>query len=385
MSAEVALLQKRRAAALPAALVRSVETFIVDIPLRRVHKLSRAVLTHQSYLIVRLTTADGVQGIGEATVPGGPWWSGESVEAMRALFLNHIAPLLDGRDIFSANAIMAEIDQVAYANAALKSAVETALLDATARTLSIPMSGLFGGRIADALPVLWVLATGELEADVAEAQAKIDAGLHRRFKIKVYRGDPGDDARRAVETASAIGCPCSIDLNEAWSFADSTRALAVLDGSGVDILEQPLPRADLPGLADLARRSSLAIMADESACSTTDMISVIRERAASYVSLKISKAGGPSRMLAIARMAQAAGINLFGGTALDSSIGTAANLQCCSTLPLAGGTELFMPLLLADDILEEPLIYRDFCVEVPSGVGLGVTIDDAKLRHYERK
>lgn len=286
MSAEVALLQKRRAAALPAALVRSVETFIVDIPLRRVHKLSRAVLTHQSYLIVRLTTADGVQGIGEATVPGGPWWSGESVEAMRALFLNHIAPLLDGRDIFSANAIMAEIDQVAYANAALKSAVETALLDAAARTLSIPMSGLFGGRIADALPVLWVLATGELEADVAEAQAKIDARLHRRFKIKVGRGDPGDDARRAVETASAIGCPCSIDLNEAWSFADSTRALAILDGSGVDILEQPLPRADLPGLADLARRSSLAIMADESACSTSDMIAIIRERAASYVSLK---------------------------------------------------------------------------------------------------
>lgn len=385
MNTQVDLLNERCSASLPPTLVRSIETFIVDIPLRRVHKLSRAVLTHQSYLIVRLTTGDGIQGIGEATVPGGPWWSGESVEAMRALFLGHIAPLLEGRDIFSANAIMAEIDRVAFANAALKSAVETALLDAAARTLSIPMSSLFGGRVAEALPVLWVLATGEMEADIAEAQEKLSERLHRRFKIKVGRGEAGEDARRAAETANAIGCPCSIDLNEAWSFADTARAQAILDGSGVDILEQPLPRADLPGLADLARRSGLAIMADESACSPSDMIAIIRERAASYVSLKISKSGGPSRMLSIARMAQAAGINLFGGTALDSSIGTAANLQCCSTLPLAGGTELFMPLLLADDILTEPLTYRDFCVEVPAGAGLGVTIDEAKLRHYERK
>ena len=66
-------------------------------------------------------------------------------------------------------------------------------------------------------------------------------------------------------------------------------------------------------------------------------------------------------------------------------IGTAANLQCCSTIPLAGGTELFMPLLLADDIVEEPLVYRDFSVVVPSGPGLGVTIDEDKMRHYARK
>src|SRR3546814_5283684 len=63
-----------------------------------------------------------------------------------ALPIYHIAPLLEGRDIFSANAIMTEIDQVAYANAALKSAVETALLDAAARTLSIRSEERRGGK-----------------------------------------------------------------------------------------------------------------------------------------------------------------------------------------------------------------------------------------------
>ncbi|WOF45881.1 muconate/chloromuconate family cycloisomerase (plasmid) [Sphingopyxis indica] len=379
------LVERREAAVLPAAAIHSVETHIVDIPLRRPHKLSRAVLVHQSYLLIRISTQDGVVGIGEATVPGGPWWSGESVEAMQALFSNEIAPSLQGRDIFTSNAILAEIDRIVYGNAALKSAIETALLDAVARTLGIPLSSLFGGRLADELPVLWVLATGELEADIEEAKDKLAQKLHRRFKIKVGRAEPDIDARRAAMTADAVGCPCSIDLNEAWSLADSARALAILEGSGVDILEQPLPRADIAGLADLARRSSVAIMADESACAQSDLTAIIRERAASYISLKISKSGGPSRMLAIARAAQAAGINLFGGTALDSSIGTAANLQCCATLSLAGGTELFMPLLLADDIIEEPLQYRDFSVAVPIGPGIGVTIDEDKLRHYARE
>lgn len=385
MNADNTLVERRKAAALPAARIHSVEPHIVDIPLRRPHKLSRAVLVHQSYLLIRIRTEDGVEGVGEATVPGGPWWSGESVEGMRALFLQDIAPCLQGRDVFASNAIMAEIDKIAYANAALKSAVETALLDAVARTLCVPLSALFGGRIADALPVLWVLASGELEPDVEEAKEKLATKMHRRFKVKVGRGEPGADARRVALTADAVGCPCSIDLNEAWNLADSARALAILEGSGVDILEQPLPRADVPGLADLARRSSVAIMADESACAPSDLTTIIRERAASYVSLKISKSGGPSRMLAMARAAQAAGINLFGGTALDSSIGTAANLQCCATIPLAGGTELFMPLLLADDIVEESLVYRDFSVVVPSGPGLGVTIDEDKMRHYARK
>ncbi|PZU10779.1 muconate/chloromuconate family cycloisomerase [Sphingomonas sp.] len=364
--------------------IRSVETHIIDLPLKRVHKLSRAVLTHQSYLIVRVLTEDGVEGIGDATVPGGPWWGGEAVEAMQVVVERYLAPLVVGQDLFAINAIMAELDKVAFGNPVAKAAIEMALFDAAGRTLDVPVSHLLGGRINDRVPVLWVLATGEMKPDVAEARAKVDAGLHNRFKIKVGRGDPVDDVKRAVATANAVDLPCAIDLNEAWSFPDIARLLPILEGSRVEMIEQPIPRIDHAGMADLVRRSSLPIMADEGICSPADMVDIVRARAATLVSLKLSKSGGFLKSMAIARMAQATGIGCFGGTALDSPIGTAASLQFCSTIPLAWGSELFMPLLLADDILAAPLDYSDFSVAVPTGPGLGITIDHDKMRHYAR-
>jgi muconate cycloisomerase len=82
---------------------------------------------------------------------------------------------------------------------------------------------------------------------------------------------------------------------------------------------------------------------------------------------------------------QAAGIALYGGTMLETALGTAAALQLFSTVEhLAWGTEFFGPLLLTDDILTAPLTYRDFRVVVPEGAGLGVALDPDKISFYRR-
>jgi muconate cycloisomerase len=84
-------------------------------------------------------------------------------------------------------------------------------------------------------------------------------------------------------------------------------------------------------------------------------------------------------------VAEAAGIGCYGGTTLETSVGTAASLHLYCTLPnLSEGCELFGPLLLADDIVEEPVEYRDFQVWVPRGPGLGVSLDEEKVSHYRR-
>jgi muconate cycloisomerase len=48
------------------------------------------------------------------------------------------------------------------------------------------------------------------------------------------------------------------------------------------------------------------------------------------------------------------------------------------------GTELFGPLLLTADILAQPIIYRDFHVEVPQGPGIGAALDPDKIEFYRR-
>ena len=58
--------------------VQSVTSYIVDVPTVRRHKLSALSVTAQSYVIVRLRLANGVEGIGEAATLGGPRWSESS-------------------------------------------------------------------------------------------------------------------------------------------------------------------------------------------------------------------------------------------------------------------------------------------------------------------
>jgi muconate cycloisomerase len=77
--------------------VRSVASTIVDVPTLRGHKLSQTSVTAQSYVIVQVRLGNGVEGIGEAATLGGPRWSEESVEAIKANIDAYLAPALIGQ------------------------------------------------------------------------------------------------------------------------------------------------------------------------------------------------------------------------------------------------------------------------------------------------
>ena len=108
--------------------------------------------------------------------------------------------------------------------------------------------------------------------------------------------------------------------------------------------------------------------------------------AVDVVSLKLVKHGGLLATRDVAAVAEAAGIGLYGGCLLESSIGAAAHLQVFAGLrELAGGCEHFGPQILIDDLVGEPLRFADFCIRLPAGPGLGVTLDQDKLRRYARR
>ena len=363
-----------------------VDTPIVDLPFKRLHRLSRADVSAQSYTLCRIHTEDGIIGTGDAVVPGGPWWGGEAAELIKTLLDTYVVPLLIGRTIFDLNAITADIDKRVFGNPCAKSAVEVALLDALCRTLEISLATYLGGAVRQSVPCLWALATGKLEADVAEAQDLVAAERHAMFKIKLGFGSPLEDIKRVAETSRQIGLPCSIDLNEAWTAADAALLMPHLADSNVIMVEQPILRTDLRGLARLTNGSAIPIMADEAVCTVNEALAVVEMGAAHAISLKISKSGGISRTRTIANIARHGGLSVFGGTALDSSIGVAASLQLFATLPaLQWGCELFGPLLLAEDIVTEPIRYEANEVCLPQGPGTGVTIDEDRLRHFARE
>ncbi len=373
--------------AMPICAIKSIETVIVDLPTIRPHKLAMHTMQNQTLVIIRLRCTDGIEGIGEATTIGGLSYGNESPDSIKVNIDRHFAPLLIGQDASNVNAAMLRLERSIRGNTFAKSGIESALLDALGKRLGLPVSELLGGRVRDALPVAWTLASGNTEQDINEAEKMLDLRRHRLFKLKIGAGEVNRDLAHVIAIKKALGERASVrvDVNQAWDEAVALRACKVLGDHGIDLIEQPISRNNRGGMARLNLSSPAPIMADESIECVEDAFNLAREGAATVFALKIAKNGGPRAVLRTAAIAEAAGIGLYGGTMLEGGIGTLASAHAFLTLDtLAWGTELFGPLLLTEDILAEPPVYRDFQLHVSTAPGLGLTLDEERLAFFRR-
>jgi muconate cycloisomerase len=368
--------------------VETVRTTLVDLPLRRPHQFRDTTADVQGVLVVRVITGDGVVGVGEGVVPGGPWWGGESVETMQVVVDRYLAPLAVGADLSRLPALRERIDRLVAANPFAKCALETAMWDAWARTLGLPLYALLGGRCHDSLPVTWAIGAADPDVVVDEALAKAESGGHASIKLKMGALEPAADTARVEKIASSLAQVTSVrvDLNGAWDELTATRLLPRLEQAGIDLVEQPTPAWDVDALARLCALLRIPVMADESLRSDHDALTLATRRAADVFSLKIGKSGGYLATRRIAAVAQAAGIPCHGGTGIESSLGTLAGAHLLATLPaVTYGSELFGPLLMTDGLLAEPLDYRDGALHLPDGPGLGVDLDEDRVARYARR
>ncbi|UNB54553.1 muconate/chloromuconate family cycloisomerase [Mycolicibacterium sp. YH-1] len=365
-----------------------VETSLLDIPLKRPHRFSVLTIDTQAVLLVRILTSDGIVGIGEGVVPGGPWWGGESVEGMRALIDGYVGPLLIDEDALRVDYLAQRMNRLIAGASFAKSAVEMALWDICGKALGAPLWQVWGGYHRAELPVTWALGAESADLVVEEANTMLASGRHTSFKLKMGASAPADDVARVAAIAEELRerAHLSVDLNGSWDEATARRWLPALDDAGIGVVEQPLPAWDLAGAARLRHRHRLQIMADEAVLTPVDAVRVSAAHAADVFSVKIAKCGGISGLRRVAAVAEANGIACFGGTTIETSIGTAAAAHAyCSNSAVSAGTELFGPLLLADDIVEKPVEYTDGHLLLGDGPGLGVSIDEGKVEKYLRK
>jgi muconate cycloisomerase len=368
--------------------VAALEIRLLDIPLVRPHKFSVATMHTQGVLLIRLVTEDGIIGWGEGVVPGGPWWGGESVEGMAALVERHLTPLVVGQNVLNPDALGRRLEKLAGGAPFARAGVEMAAWDATGRALGVPVYQLLGGVHRDRLPVTWALGTEPAETVIDEARRLLDAERHTFFKLKMGTVPADADVARVTTIARALPVQArlAVDLNGAWDEYTARRYLPVLADAGVHLAEQPIPAAEVAGLARLRERSGVAIMADESVWTSADALRLATAHAADVLALKIGKSGGLSAVRRIGAVADAAGLACYGGTAIETSLGTAASAHLfCATAALRSGTELFGPLLLDDDIVTEPVTYEWGELLLTTGPGFGITVDEDKVAKYERQ
>ncbi len=267
-----------------------------------------------------------------------------------------------------------------------RAAVEMALWDANGKALGVPVHRLLGGRVRDRVPLSWSLAVTSPEAEVEEARTLVGRG-HRIFKMKTAAHPVEHDVERVRRIREAVGpgVALRVDANQGWDRPTALRAIRALEPYGLDFVEQPLPRWDVGGMAEIAKNVSVPIMADESCFTPHDALAIARLGGIAILALKVTKSAGILGAMAVARIAEAAGLGCYVGCMIETSLGTAAYLQVAlAAAPVTWGCELFGPLLLEGDPVREPVTYADGAILALDRPGLGVDVDEERLREWTR-
>ncbi len=352
--------------------------------MRKPMKMAGVLIEAADNVLVRIETDAGIVGWGEAA--SAPAMTGETVESMLAA-IRHMAPALLDAGIDDIGAVSARMDRLMYYNQSAKSAVEMALHDALGKALDKPVYELLGGSQRSRVPVLWLLGTGSTEGDVAEACSKQAAGFVA-FKVKVGIGDPLADAARTRRVCEALGqgMLISTDANQGYDVAAALAYVNALEGAGLDFFEQPIAGHDVEGMAKIAAATRIPLGFDEGLHSLDDLLRHHDSKAARGCSLKTIKLGG------LAGVARAAGlcrqldmkVNLACKVA-ESSIAAAAMMHLAAAVPAVEWGVSLSNQYLADDLVRAPVSVIDGHAEVPAGAGLGVEVDEARVRRYQRK
>ncbi|ENV91947.1 muconate cycloisomerase 1 [Acinetobacter bereziniae LMG 1003 = CIP 70.12] len=369
-------------------MYKSIETLLVEIPTIRPHKMAVATMQTQTLVLIKITTEDGFVGWGEATTIGGLGYGEESPESVQTNIDTYFAPLLKTLSGLNIAQTMQIIHRNINGNRFAKCAIQTALLDIQSQRLGIPLSELLGGRLRDSISVLWVLASGDTEKDIAEAKKMITAKRHNIFKLKIGSRPLEQDIEHVLAIKQALGSEISIrvDVNRAWSELTAIKGIKMLQDGGVDLIEQPCAIQNIDAMQRLTRKFDIAIMADESLMGPQSAYELAKCNAASVFAVKVAQSGGLIEACEVGKLANLAGIDLYGGTMLEGPVGTIASAHVFSTFSnLAYGTELFGPLLLTEQILKKPLQYENFELKIPTASGLGIELDEDKIDKLRRK
>lgn len=368
------------AAGAVADTVAAIHTTPVRLPARPdlVVQGSKGSHSHSDFLLVRVVTGDGAHGYGEVSAT--PIWSGEDGPSADHFVRTVLAPALVGQPLCPVGALEQRMDRVLLGNPFTKAGVATALWDAYARSLGLPLATVLGGPYRDTVPIKLSLSGDGARLDQVYAAAT--AAGFGAFKVKVGVGGVEADLARVTRARELAGPDTFLgaDANGGWSRGEALRATRALAAYDLAFLEQPVPADDLAGLREV-RGEGLPVVADEAVFDLTDLRRLIvagGTAVADVVSVYVGKAGGPGRAVELGRIAAAFGLGSVIGSNGELGLGAAAQTHVAAALPDAPAypSDIIGAHYYAEDILADPLPSDGRHARLPEGPGLGVVPRD---------
>ena len=361
-------------------LIRRVDAIPVALPLKNPMKMAGVTITTAENLLVRIETAGGAVGWGEA--PSAPMMTGDTQGGLVAAVRDHLGPLLVGRDAFEHPLLVTAMRRALMGNTGAHSAVEMALLDLVGCATGTRLIDLVGKPARTKVAPMWLLGNATPEQDIAEAHVRAAEGFHL-FKLKIgVKALAAEIAAAHAMRAAFPTMPLCADANCGLTLAAARRYAASTREAKLAFIEQPLAHDDLAGLKALARAIKVPIGIDEGIHSLAD-IAANANAGARGISLKLIKLGGITQALAAGSLCRKLKLKLnVAAKIAESGIGTAAAVHLACAVPNVDWGVSLTNFYLAEDIVKQPLQITNGTVALPDGPGLGVAVDEAAVARF---
>jgi glucarate dehydratase len=364
--------------------ITEVTTWVVNVPLTTGFTSSFATKTGTTRTVLRLRTDDGAEGWGE-TMHGRPV----------ATLIDKLAERIVGRSPFSLESLHQDLKMVpffyGYLGYAALAGIDVACWDLIGKVTGQPLSDLLGGRVRDRVPVGSLLTRANAEglsmSDMPGALAEHAASAIATYgfgavKLKGTSDIQGDLKIMAALRERLPDAQLRIDPNAAWSVPDSVQAGLRLEELRLEYLEDPC--TGLEGMSAVRERVRIPLCTNMCVVRFEDVAPAVRLKAVDIIHGDVFKWGGiaATKNLASQCTTFGFGMNMHSGGELGLS--TAAHLAVVASTPALRYAIDSMYYLISDDITTERFEVTAGSLPVPTGNGLGVQVDEEKLRHYAK-
>jgi L-Ala-D/L-Glu epimerase len=345
---------------------------MLRVPLKTPFKTALRTVDTIEDIIVCVHTDTGNIGYGEA--PATAVITGDTHGSIVEAIKKFISPRLIGEEIANLNRITQLIQGSLEKNSSAKAAVEIAIYDLFGQLYNAPLYKMLGGGD----PVITTditISVDYIDKMVADSVAAVDRGFES-LKIKVGK-DIGVDIERVKAIYAAVEgrALLRLDANQGWTAKQAVFALQTLEDAGVrlELVEQPVKAQDLEGMKYVTERVHTPIMADESVFGPTEVIELIRMRAADIINIKLMKTGGLSNAIHIADICGMYGMECMIGCMVETSVSVAAAVHLAvAKANVITKVDLDGPSLCQFNPVVGGVIFNESEITVTQAPGLGI-------------
>lgn len=350
----------------------------VRVPLNEPFRISSGKVREKDAILVAVSRG-GLVGYGESSPMSGSFYSDETPESAWKCLTRDLVPRILQASPGTIDEVNAVIDAI-EGNAFAKAGIETAFWDLEAQQRNEPLCVLLGGA--------WGQVESGLAVGIYPSTKQLLLAIERyllegykRVKIKIQ---PGWDVKPLTEVRGEFGAlSLMVDANCAYTRKDIPY-LKSFDDFDLMMIEQPLPKDDLEGHAQLQAVLRTPICLDESAKDVSTVRRAVEMKSCRIVNIKIQRVGGLLNARRMHDLCQEFSIPVWGGTMPELGVGGAQTLHLATLKNFGFPTDVeSSKRWFVDDIVDPLIEVEDGAITLPMGSGNGYRIDARKVERYK--